>query len=70
MSKRQMTRPTGTRLAGLAEQSAVLGLAMQREAPLSDAPLYVPQAKAAQLLAGLLLEGPKEPKEPRNPKKV
>jgi hypothetical protein len=67
MSKRQMTRPTGTRLA---EQSTVLGLAMQREAPLSDAPLYVPQANPAQLLAGLLLEGPKEPKEPRNPKKV
>jgi hypothetical protein len=70
MSKRPMRRPAGTRLAGLAEQSAVLGLAMQPEAPVSDAPLFTPQAKAHSLLAGLLAEGPEEPEEPRHPKKV
>ncbi|MEO3750469.1 hypothetical protein [Streptomyces sp. B6B3] len=45
-------------------------LAIQPEAGVSDAPLFVPQAAALTLLLGLLLAAPKEPQEPKAPKKV
>jgi hypothetical protein len=70
MANRQMTRPAGTELAGPAEQGAVMRLAIQPEAGVSDAPLFVPQAAALTLLLGLLLAAPKEPQEPKAPKKV
>ena len=38
MSIRELSRPAGAALADLVEQSAVLELAIQQEAPRSDAP--------------------------------
>ncbi|GAA2285687.1 hypothetical protein GCM10010415_64840 [Streptomyces atrovirens] len=66
MSIRELSRPAGAALADLVEQSAVLELAIQQEAPRSDAPLHAPQA----LDQFLLLLSPKEPTEPKKPKKV
>jgi hypothetical protein len=54
--------------AGTTELDAVTSLLTPAEAPVSDAPLFAPQAKGGLLLG--LLETPKEPKEPKNPKKV
>ncbi|MGP3971036.1 hypothetical protein [Streptomyces sp. 6N223] len=68
MANRQITRPKATGLAPPAEQEAVLGLALQREAPTSDAPRFAPEA-GGHVLA-LLVAAPKEPKEPKAPKKV
>ncbi|MFD7702153.1 hypothetical protein [Streptomyces caelestis] len=66
MSVRALSRPAGAVLADLVEQSAVLELAIQREALRSDAPLYAPQA----LDSFLILVSPKGPTEPKKPKKV
>ncbi len=47
------------------ELSAVTDLLGESEAPLSDAPVFSPQAAGAALLLGLALASPKEPQEPR-----
>ncbi|MBL1067475.1 hypothetical protein [Streptomyces sp. 7-21] len=66
--KSELSRPTTTPLADPAMRDAVADLVTHRQAPVSDAPLYAPEATGA-LLLGLLLT-PKEPKEPKTPRKV
>ncbi|MGP3984979.1 hypothetical protein [Streptomyces sp. KR80] len=61
MRTQEMTRPFGTGLAAPDEEAAVMDLTVRREAPLSDAPQYAPEAKGVLLL--LLLLSPKEPKD-------
>ncbi|MBB5934727.1 hypothetical protein [Streptomyces zagrosensis] len=56
-----LAQNTAPLLATPTDEAAVGYLMVEQEAPLSDAPLYTPQASGKLLL--LLLASPKEPKD-------
>lgn len=61
MSAQTAVRPVATP----EDQSVLAALMAPTEAPISDAPLFSPQAAGVALLLGLLLLSPQTPAEPK-----
>lgn len=68
--KSELHRTVSTPVADAVAEDVVVGLVTQGHDPVSDAPLYAPQAAGGLLLLLGLLLSPKEPKEPKAPRKV